>query len=41
MDEKTIQAILKALSQGLRVELIQLEDGSIIVQTVKRRRIKI
>ena len=41
MDEKTIKAILDALSRGLRVEIVRVKDGEIIVQTIQRKRIKI
>ena len=41
MDEKTIKAILDALKKGWRVELLQQQDGSILVQTVQRKRLRI
>lgn len=41
MDKKTVAAILAALNQGLRVEIIRQKDGSILVQTVKRKQLKI
>lgn len=41
MDEKTINAILEALSNGLRVELLKDKDGNIIAQTIQRKRLKI
>lgn len=41
MDEKTIRAILEALSNGLRVELLKDKDGNIIAQTIQRKRLKI
>ena len=41
MDEKTIKAILEALSKGLRVELLKDKDGNIIAQTIQRKRLKI
>lgn len=41
MDEKTIKAILEALSNGLRVELLMDKDGNIIAQTIQRKRLKI
>lgn len=41
MDEKTIKAILEALSNGLRVELLKDKDGNIIAQTIQRKRMKI
>lgn len=40
MDEKTIKAILQALKNGLRVEILQGKDGEIIIQTVQRKRLK-
>lgn len=39
MDEKTVKSILAALAKGQRVELIQKEDGTIVVQTVHRKRL--
>jgi antitoxin component of MazEF toxin-antitoxin module len=41
MDEKTIKAILAALSGGERVELLLQKDGSIVIQTVRRKKLKI
>ncbi len=41
MDEKTIKAILSALSSGERVELLLQKDGSIVIQTVRRKKLKI
>lgn len=41
MDEKTIKAILEALSKGLRVELLKDKNGNIIAQTIQRKRLKI
>ena len=41
MDEKVIKAILEALSNGLRVELLKDKDGNIIAQTIQRKRLKI
>jgi len=41
MDDKTIKAILEAVSKGLRVEVLQDRDGNIIVQTIQRKRLKI
>lgn len=41
MDKKTIEAIMTALKKGFRVELVMLEDGSIAVQTVQRKKVKI
>lgn len=40
MDDKTIKAILEALSKGLRVELLKDKDGNIIAQTIQRKRLK-
>ena len=40
MDEKTIAAIKAALASGLRVELLLQKDGSVLVQTVQRKRLK-
>ena len=40
MDEKTIKAIEAALVKGERVELKQLRDGTIKVQTVYRKDLK-
>lgn len=41
MDEKTIKAIITALENGMRVELLRQKDGTIIVQTVHRKKLKI
>ena len=41
MDEKTVKAILDALSRGLRVEIVRGKGGEIIVQTIQRKRMKI
>lgn len=41
VDEKTIQAIEKAVSNGLRVEVLKDKDGNIIVQTIQRKRLKL
>ena len=41
IDEKTIQAILAALAKGQRIELLRQKDGSILVQTVQRKRLAI
>ncbi len=41
MDKKTIDAIQKALSSGQRVELLLQKDGSVLIQTVQRKRLKI
>jgi len=40
MDEKTIAAIKAALAGGFRVELLLQKDGSVLVQTVQRKRLK-
>lgn len=40
IDEKTIAAIYEALKKGERVELKQLRDGTIKVQTVYRKDLK-
>lgn len=40
MDEKTIKAIMDALSKGFRVEILKDKDGGIIVQTIQRKRLK-
>ena len=40
IDPQTIKAILRALKNGLRVEILQGKDGEIIVQTVQRKRLK-
>lgn len=41
MDEKTIAAVLKALSAGFRVELLMQKDGTVVIQTVQRKKLKI
>lgn len=41
MDEKTIAAIRAALARGDRVELKQMKDGTVKVQTVSRKELKI
>lgn len=41
MDEKTVKAIEKAISSGLRVEVLKDKDGNIIAQTIQRKRLKI
>lgn len=41
MDEKTVKAIEKAISNGLRVEVIKDKDGNIIAQTIQRKRLKV
>lgn len=40
MDDKTVKAILEAVSKGLRVEVLKDKDGNIIVQTIQRKRLK-
>lgn len=39
MDEKIIKAILAALNEGQRVELLRQKGGSIIIQTIQRKRL--
>lgn len=41
MDEKTIEAILAALKDGFRVELLLQKDGTVIAQTIQRKKLKI
>ena len=41
MDEKTVRAIVEAVSKGFRVEVLKDKDGNIIVQTIQRKRLKI
>ena len=41
MDEKTIKAILAALAVGHRVQIKQLRDGTIKVQVVSQKELKI
>lgn len=41
MDEKTIKAIVAALSEGQRVELTPQKDGGVKVRTVWRKDLKI
>lgn len=41
MDEKTIKAILTALAKGQRVQLKQQRDGTIKVQIVFQKELKI
>ena len=41
MDEKTIKVILSALAAGHRVQLKQLRDGTIKVQIVFQKELKI
>ncbi len=41
MDETTIKAILAALASGQRVELLRQKDGSIVAQTIERKRLNI
>lgn len=40
VDENLKQAIERALASGFRVELLRDKDGSIIVQTIQRKRLK-
>ena len=40
MNEKTIKAITEALDKGFRVELLKDKDGTVIVQTIQRKRVK-
>ena len=41
MDEKTMKAVMDALSKGFRVEILKDKDGNIIIQTIQRKRLKI
>lgn len=41
MDEKTVKAIEKAVSSGLRVEVLKDKDGNIIAQAIQRKRLKL
>lgn len=41
MTEKTINAILDALAQGHRVQLKQLKDGTIKIQIVFQKELKV
>ena len=41
MDEKTIKAILATLSEGHRIQLKQLRDGTIKIQVVFQKELKI
>ncbi len=41
MDDKTIKAILSALEAGHRVQLKQLRDGTIKIQVVFQKELKI
>lgn len=41
MDEKTIKAIMEALSKGQRVELSPSKDGGVTVRIVFRKELKI
>lgn len=41
MDEKTMKAILLALGKGCRVQLKQLNDGTIKMQIVQLKELKI
>lgn len=40
MTPELITAIERALAKGLRVELIQMKDGTIQANTVSRQRLK-
>lgn len=40
MNEKTIKAIMEALEKGFRVELLKDKEGTVIVQTIQRKRVK-
>lgn len=40
LDEKTIKAIEKAISNGFRVELLRDKKGTVIIQTISRKRLK-
>lgn len=40
MNEKTIKVIMEALEKGFRVELLKDKDGTVIVQTIQRKRVK-
>lgn len=41
MSEKEIEAIIKALDRGQRIELTKQKDGSIKIRTVWRKDLKI
>ena len=41
MSEKTIEAILTALSRGFDVELSRGKDGSLKIRTVQKKNLKI
>jgi len=41
MDEKTVNAIVEAVSKGFRVEVLKDKNGNIIIQTIQRKRLKI
>lgn len=41
MEKKTIKAILDALSNGKRVELLRQKDGTVVAQTIERKRLTI
>lgn len=41
MDEKTIKAIMEAISKGQRVELSPSKDGGVTVRIVFRKELKI
>lgn len=40
LENKTIKAISEALEKGFRVEILKNKDGTVIVQTIQRKRIK-
>jgi len=41
MDPKTIDAIMTALKDGQRVELMLTRDGTLEIRTVTRKRLKV
>lgn len=41
VDEKIVKAIEKAVSNGLRVEVLKDKDGNFIAQTIHRKRLKL
>lgn len=41
MEKKTIKAILDALAKGQRVELLRQKDGTVVAQTIERKRLTI
>ncbi len=40
LGDKTVKAITEALEKGFRVELLKDKDGTVIVQTIQRKRVK-